>query len=307
MSRESLSLLEIRNLMLETLAYKNNDIDSEGKTFEKYGYRGTQNDLFRLMESLAIKKSLINEKVKTIDSAWGGSGSMLHPNLTTNFDYREINKIYESFHLLLNQGVISPGAIRNMGPNLPNFHVTEYGMKCLEARDILPYDVDDYMKLINEIDILNEWVKYYINQALMCYNSNCFEASLIMVGLSNEVIVESLIDSYINYLGVQFPEEKQNFKTKINKKYSISQKYLSYRKHLKTHSMKKDSELKSLRGIMDELASDTYFSFLRLTRNELAHPTELRIDRLSALMVFMSLTKYCQRQSKFIDYFLSKV
>lgn len=69
MSDKELSLLEIRNLMLETLAYESDDIDSEGKTFKKYGYRGTQGDLFRLMENLAIKKGIINSEIRQRESA----------------------------------------------------------------------------------------------------------------------------------------------------------------------------------------------------------------------------------------------
>ena len=51
-----LSSIEIRNLMLDTLAYEGADIDSEGKTFKMYGYQGAQSDLYRLMEGLAVKK-----------------------------------------------------------------------------------------------------------------------------------------------------------------------------------------------------------------------------------------------------------
>ena len=58
-----LSSIEIRNLMLDTLAYEADDIDSEGKTFKKYGYQGTQSDLYRLMEGLAIKRGLIESDI----------------------------------------------------------------------------------------------------------------------------------------------------------------------------------------------------------------------------------------------------
>ena len=58
-----LSSIEIRNLMLDTLAYEADDIDSEGKTFKKYGYQGTQSDLYRLMEGLAIKRGLRGAEV----------------------------------------------------------------------------------------------------------------------------------------------------------------------------------------------------------------------------------------------------
>lgn len=124
-----LSSIEIRSLMLDTLAYEHGDIDSEGKTFKLYGYQGTQSDLYRLMEGLAVKRGVIKEDIPLHGVAWGGSGLMLHPHSTTNFSNRDIKNIYGQFHLLLNQGVLAPGASGNYGPDLPNFHVTEYGLK----------------------------------------------------------------------------------------------------------------------------------------------------------------------------------
>ena len=117
----NLSSIEIRNLMLETLAYEEADIDSEGKTFKMYGYQGAQSDLFRLMEGLAVKRGLIKEKVPLRGAAWGASGFMLHPLSTTNFSRSDIKNIFEQFHLLLNQGIIAPGAVGNYGHNLPIF------------------------------------------------------------------------------------------------------------------------------------------------------------------------------------------
>ena len=180
-----LSSIEIRNLMLDTLAYEADDIDSEGKTFKKYGYQGTQSDLYRLMEGLAIKRGLIESDIPLHGAAWGGSGLMLHAHSTTNFSYSDIQNIYEQFHLLLNQGIIAPGAIGNYGPNLPSFHVTQYGLKCLEEHEILPYDVDGYFEKIKNIPSISEWVKFYIKEALQCYNANCMEAAVIMLGLSS--------------------------------------------------------------------------------------------------------------------------
>jgi len=125
----NLSSIEIRNLIIDTLAYDGEDIDSEGKTFKKYGYQGTQSDLFRLLENLALKRRLIPDVIPVSAAAWGGSGHMLHARSTTNFSHIEIRYIYEQFHVLLNQGIISPGAIGNYGPDLPNFHITDYGLK----------------------------------------------------------------------------------------------------------------------------------------------------------------------------------
>ena len=82
-----LSSVEVRTLMMDTLAYEGDDIDTEGKNFKMYGYRGTQSDLFRLMEGLAIKMGIIENHIPLRGAAWGGSGLMLHPHSTTNFGY----------------------------------------------------------------------------------------------------------------------------------------------------------------------------------------------------------------------------
>lgn len=301
--RKSLTVLEIQNLMLEALAYKGNDIDDEGKNFFKYGYKGTQNDLFRLMEALAVKKGIFEEKVKLSGAAWGGSGYILHGNHTTNFNKDEVNKLYEAFHLLMNKGIISPGAEGNYGPNLPNIHVTEYGLKCLEELDILPYDIDGYLNKLKKISNIDEWIEFYVSQALECFNAYCYEAALIMIGLANEFIVETLVKSYTNYLTNKNSGELSNFQTAISRCTKISEKYLKYRESLKV-SMGTDTDLKKLSIHLDVLANETFMSYMRLTRNELAHPAAVKTDRITTLMVFTSLIKYCERQYMFIDYFL---
>lgn len=300
--RKTLTVLEIQNLMLETLEYKEEDIDSEGKTFYKYGYQGTQDDLFRLMESLAVKKGLIEERVKLKPAAWGGCGYILHPGCSTNFNRDELKKIYEVFYILLNRGIIAPGAIGNYGPNLPNFHVTEYGFKCLHETDILPYDNEGYLNKLSEIENLDKWIKFYIEQSLECFNSYCYEAALIMVGLANEVIMENLINNYLNYLKIKDPTKESDMKEKINSSMPISAKYLKYQTSLK-ESMRSDSKLKELSKYLDQLANDTFMSYVRLTRNELSHPSEIKTDRITALMIFASFTNYCKRQYIFINYF----
>lgn len=300
--RRTLTVLEMQNLMLETLGYKGEDIDSEGKNFCKYGYQGTQDDLFRLMEALAVKKGLIKEKIKLTSAAWGGSGKILHPCSTTNFNREELKKIYEVFHILLNRGIISPGAVGNYGPNLPSFHVTEYGLNCLNETEILPYDNEKYLNKLNEIESLNEWVKFYIEQSLECFNSYCYEAALIMVGLANEVIMNELINNYLEYLNIKKPNEKLKLEEKINSSRSISVKYSKYITSLK-EEMRNDANLKELSKYLDQLANDTFMSYVRLTRNELSHPSEIKIDRITALMIFISFTNYCRRQYIFINYF----
>lgn len=290
--------------MMETLAYRENDIDTNGNNFYLCGYAGTQSDLFRLMENLAIKNNLIRKSIKVSEAPWGLSGYNLIPNRTTNFSNEELNKIYESFIILMNRGVIAPRGLSNYGANLPSFHVTEYGLRCLEANDILPYDSDGYLKNLSKINNLDEWIKYYINQALECFNSYCYEASLIMVGLANEVLLEIVIREYLEYIKKNNLPKYSSLSNTIKSQIKISLKYKEY-----LNSVKKqkdvDAGLKELSKFLDNLATEVFQTYVRLTRNDLSHPNELKVDRITCLMIFISFIKYCESQYKFLNYFKS--
>lgn len=302
----NLSSIEVRNLMLDTLAYESEDIDSEGKTFKRYGYQGTQSDLYRLMEGLAVKRGLIQRKIPLSGAAWGGSGLMLHPHSTINFSHSDIQNIYEQFHLLLNQGIIAPGAIGNYGPNLPNFHVTEYGLKCLEEHEILPYDVDGYLEKIKNIPSISDWVEFYIKEALQCYNANCMEAAVIMLGLSSEKIINEQIDALLGYLSRNFTNEFSQMQAELANIRIASAKFNCYKKYFDMiKNNVSDQEFKDMLPMVDRVAFQAYANFTRITRNELAHPSDTKMERIEVLMIFISFIKYCQIQYGFIDYYIN--
>ena len=301
---QELSSLEIRHLLLDTLAYEGDDIDKGKRNFKLCGYRGSQNDLFRLSEGLALNRGLICRNIEPSDAAWGAHGLLLHSGHTTNFSDREITYIYEQFHLLLVQGIIAPGAIGNYGPNLPYFHVTEYGIKCLSTRDVLPYDVDGYLDKIRNILGVDEWLLFYVHEALRCFNANCLEASVIMLGLASEVIINKQISALTSYLGVYAPEKKEEMVNELDKNMNISNKYSIYIKYFDfiKKSITADT-FKSLLPQMDKCAMTSYANFVRITRNQLAHPNDTSMERLEVLMIFISFVKYCETQYAFINFF----
>lgn len=304
--QRDLSSIEIRNLMLDTLAYEDNDIDSAGKTFKRYGYQGTQSDLFRLMECLAAKRGLIKLYITLGGAAWGGRGLLLHPYSTTNFSYSDIQNIYEQFHLLLNQGIIAPGAVGNYGPNLPNFHVTKYGLKCLEEHEILPYDVDCYLERIKNIPSISNWVEFYIKESLQCYNANCMEAAVIMLGLSSEKIIDEQIDALLGYLSRNFNNECSQMQDEISSVRLASGKFGCYKKYFELIKNRvSDKKFKDMLPLVDKVAFQAYANFTRITRNGLAHPSDTKMERTDVLMIFISFIKYCQIQYGFINYYIN--
>lgn len=301
-----LSNIEIRNLLLEVLAYEGNDIDKSGSTFKMYGYQGSQSDLFRLLNGYLIKKDIKPEKVEMYGAAWGGDGYTLHEYQSINLSRGEILKLYQEFHGLLSQGVIAPGAYGNYGTNLPYFHVTEYGKECLKNKDFLPYDQDGYLKKLKSIDNVDEWIVFYVAEALKCFNADCVNSAMINVGLAGEVMSELVIDSFDNFLHENEPNQYKLFAHDLSSKRGVSGKYDVYIKYLFEYIKKtKDSDVRALTTNLDISSSSIYATFTRLTRNTVAHPNEIIMDRTKVLMFFITFVNYCELQYLFINHYKS--
>jgi len=298
----SLSILQIQNLMFATLWYKGNDLDSTGDNFHQYGYKGRMDDLFRLMDLLAVKENIIKKQVKVQISAWGATRDIMISGSNTNFNNIEIKRIYETFYSFLYKGILSPGAGAFSTCGLPDFHVTEYGMKCLKLQGILPYDTERYLNRINEIEGINEWTKYYIQQSLDCFNSNCYEASLVMIGLASESIVIDLIKSFRKYIMAKGYEEVSEFDKENDRCKNISSKYKIYIKYFKKIYYK-DERLKGLNKYADNLTREVFTDYLRITRNELAHPFEIKRNREETLAIFIAFLEHCKKQYIYINYY----
>lgn len=142
-------------------------------------------------------------------SAFLGSRDLLIEGSGTNFIRPEINRIYECFYILLNQGIIAPG-LHRFSPSLPYFHITEHGLSCLASSEILPYDIDGFIEKLECIDALDEWISFYMIEALKAYNANCFNSATIMIGLASERFIELLSSAISNLL------DRQDYSMKVS-------------------------------------------------------------------------------------------
>lgn len=309
MEIQGLSKIKLKNLMLEVLGdedfckkYTNGD-----SFINTYGAH--QDNLFMLTELIAIEKGLIEDRGMCSVAAWGASRGNLHAGDNTNFNINEIESLWEVFYILLSNNIIGPGEY-GTSSSLPYFHITEHGKLCIQQRDILPYDIDGYLNKLDEIDELNEWVRFYMYEALKCYNANCYNASTVMIGLSSEVLVEELISQFSKLLGkTRYEYEpktslqcgqktiKEFFDEKIKKQTKISLKYEEFTKVFTGIKNLQDD----LVNIMDTSARNAFFTFLRLSRNEVSHCMEIKKDESETLLLFISFIKYCRMMTNVIN------
>lgn len=298
MSRIELIGIELRTLMLEALSTE---------LYKQYGYQSSKSKLFSIVENLAIDKKLIPKSVDIVAVGWITSELCLYPDQNTNFTQAELSRLNEQFHYLLTQEVISPGGTGGISGELPIFHVTEYGLKCIENVDILPYDSDNYLQKIKSINNVSDWTIFYITEALKCYNSNCLEASVIMIGLANENIIEEQNKALITYLGKNINAEKTNMENELShssawtatKKLNIYNKYFNKVKD----SISNDIEFNKIKMQTDRISLLAFSNFTRITRNNLSHPSQVKLDKIEVLMLFISFIKYIEIQYNQINYF----
>lgn len=306
MSTKRLTIHQMKNLMLEALATEDENILPNKATFKKYGYSGNAFALFSLTEGLAMKKGLIHNSIGLSNFAWGATHSNLFEGRNTNFLRSEIEMMYEAFYLLLNQNIIAPG-IYGETPFLPSFHVTNHGHSCLKELDILPYDYNGFLNQLKTINNLDNWVEYYLTEAVRCFNAACYQATNIMVGLASEKITLDIIEAFENHLSRHSNltakkkfRVKNNFNTQfrldINSDWKISTKYKILEEYL--NNLNLDNQIK---GHIDSLARTTFNQFIRLTRNEVSHPTDIVKDETETMLLLVSFVKYVKLQTDFIQ------
>ncbi len=302
--------LEMRNLIFEALAENDPKNTPDGHTFDNYGYKGCVSNLRSIVEFIAIKYGLIEKVVEIPKIAWGAQGDNPWFKKNTNFDEDNLNLFNEELYILINHNVLSPGAIGNYGDNLPYFHVTKYGLNCLENRDVLPYDSIGYMEKISAISNIDDWEKFYIEQSLKCFNADAFEAAMLMIGLAGEYLANKLIENMATFLKTREVSLYSIYQDALQNKRAISQKYLEYEEILgKVLNIKDDSnhykypELREFSPLLDGAAKAIYATYLRLTRNGLAHPSNLKMDRVECFTIMTCYIKYCETQYKYLSYF----
>lgn len=133
-----------------------------------------------------------------------------------------------------------------------------------------------------------------------------------MLGLGGEYLAERLIDNMKSFLQVKETAISTAFESNLHGKSLISQKYTEYEKILVDVQKEKDTHgnfkypvLQSLKPELDVAAKSIYSTYLRLTRNEMAHPAGVIMDRIESLIMLISFVKYSEIQHKCLEFYIA--
>lgn len=179
----------------------------------------------------------------------------------------------------------------------PLLRLTEYGRKCIEEENILPFDPDGYIEGVkSSITNIDEVVLIYLAESITTYNRNCLLSSTITLGAASEQAMLLLIEAFSE--AISDAEEKASFKKKIEKQ-RIYEKYKTFRG--KFDVIKKDLPAELTREI--DVFLDGIFNFIRINRNEAGHPTGIATNKKVVYANLQVFSEYGRRIFDLIEYF----
>lgn len=195
------------------------------------------------------------------------------------------------------QGVLAPGLdIGN--PNLPFFHVTEYGSKVISEGRYLPHDPTGYLdRFQQEVTNPDPVVITYLSESLECFSRGNLIASVVMLGIASERMFILLCSALLDSLSDS--NEKAQFQRILDsnpmkpKMDWASNKIEALQQH-RPRPLPDDVTI-MLTGI---------FNFIRCQRNELGHPqdTPPNITREDAFVYLRLFPRYCKTVTQIIGY-----
>lgn len=198
---------------------------------------------------------------------------------------------------LLIQGVLAPG-LDGSNTRFPFIHVTEYGLRCLEADAILPHDPDAYLQRLQQEtgQPLDDIVLTHVRESLLTFLGGHFLAAAVMLGVASERCVDLLIAAYAN--AITDASRKANFERKVRRAgRSVKRRFDALRNDLLALALPSD-----LQDALDIQLSGI-FTLIRYSRNDAGHPTGTPVDRDTAHANLLIFRQYCKRVYALLDYF----
>jgi hypothetical protein len=223
--------------------------------------------------------------------------SSLQPNQTiTSWIADEVREVVWE---LAFQGIIVPGIDNGQQASLPWFKITEWGKRCLEKGEYLPFDAGMFMERIRkEIPSLDVVISLYLVESLKCFRNGTYMASAMMVGVAGEQMM--LVLRKAVYDALSSPEKKKRFDDEA--KGQIKRVYNAVWKKLGPVREQMPERLRESVGV--ELAG--VFELVRKTRNETGHPTGRNIEREESEALLLLFPTYSKMVYMLIDWLAAK-
>lgn len=186
------------------------------------------------------------------------------------------------------QGILIPGRDDTAQYGLPFLTLTDYGKKVVSVRTIQPYDPDGFLSsLKTEIPNIDSEIERYITESLLAFRRGLLLSAAVTMGVASEKAFILLHEELTNSL--TDPTKKMYFQD-LQSNYRTKHKFDEVKSEIMSHKSRYP------RNIAENLEThlDTIYQVIRVTRNEIGHPTGKTLSRSEVyvrLQLFVEYTK----------------
>lgn len=196
----------------------------------------------------------------------------------------ESQTVLEILHELTTSNIVMPAADR-LNSGWPWFGLTKHGEEVLAASGPPVYDYDGYMAhLRTDVGTLDAVIERFVGEALRAYQRHLYLASMAMLGCASERAIWLLINAYLASISNETNREK--LRSRVSGR-DISVAYARFRESFKSV----EAQLPAALHIEFDLHVDQVFTFTRLIRNAVLHPTTA-LPTVTHAVVYASLQQF---------------
>ncbi len=170
------------------------------------------------------------------------------------------------------------------------------GRRVAEGGTWEPRDPDGYLARIHgEIPDLDELVQLYLTEALQAFNGRCYLATSVMLGVAAERAFLVMAQAYATSYMAGAPAMAKELSKARSNYFAL---WTEFRKRIEP--VRQDLP----DGLADALTLDAIADLIRLTRNEVGHPTGRQIDEDTARVHLTIAPMYLRKMHQLAAHFV---
>lgn len=159
-----------------------------------------------------------------------------------------------------------------------------------------PRDPDGYLdRLHREVPDLDDLVELYLTEALQSFNGRCYLATSVMLGVAAERAFLVMAQAYAASAMAGAPAMARELAKTRSNYFAL---WTEFRKRIEPVRQKLPDSL------ADALTLDAIADLIRLTRNEVGHPTGRQIDEDTARVHLTIAPMYLRKMHQLAAYFV---
>jgi len=181
--------------------------------------------------------------------------------------------VKEAFWRLVAKGLLVPEEIHGSNGQI-DIAITSHGVYCFENGQIQVHDPHGYLAdLAKRIPTLDSIIRMYIEQALGSFTNGNYLACAVMIGGALEKLIMNVIADFGERLS---DDQKERYFKKVLKQDHIKKRFEEFMKFFEAEGFKAGLE-QTLKEKLDT-SFPAIINIIRITRNEVGHPTGRIID-----------------------------